>query len=101
MLADMEAYAKLLLPVMCSAAAASGAVTGAGALYMGSSLFFSLLISLVRDAAHSADLCLYRAGCGGMCAEGRQAVRPAAADRLVHLRGFEGHDVRDLRHICL
>lgn len=48
MLADMEAYAKLLLPVMCSAAAASGAVTGAGALYMGSSLFFSLLISLIR-----------------------------------------------------
>lgn len=48
MLADMETYAKLLLPVMCSAAAASGAVTGAGALYMGSSLFFSLLISLIR-----------------------------------------------------
>ena len=48
MLADMEAYAKLLLPVMCSAAAASGAVNGAGALYMGSSLFFSLLISLIR-----------------------------------------------------
>lgn len=48
MLADMEAYAKLLLPVMCSAAAASGAVTGAGALYMGSSLFFSLLISLIQ-----------------------------------------------------
>ena len=46
---EMEAYSKLLLPVMCGAAAASGALTGASALYMGSSLFFSLLTTLVRS----------------------------------------------------
>ena len=46
---EMEAYSKLLLPVMCGAAAASGALTGAGALYMGSSLFFSILTTLVRS----------------------------------------------------
>ena len=46
---EMEAYSKLLLPVMCGAAAASGSLTGAGSLYMASSLFFSLLISLVRS----------------------------------------------------
>ena len=45
---DLDAYAKLLLPVMCGAAAASGAVTGAGAVYMGASLFFSVLTSAVR-----------------------------------------------------
>ncbi len=45
---EMEAYSKLLLPVMCGAAAASGALTGAS-LYMGSSLFFSLLTTLVRS----------------------------------------------------
>ena len=42
---EMEAYAKLLLPVMCGAASAAGALSGAGSLYMGSSLFFSLLTS--------------------------------------------------------
>ena len=31
---EMEAYSKLLLPVMCGAAAASGSLTGAGSLYM-------------------------------------------------------------------
>ena len=46
---EMEAYSKLLLPVMCGAAAASGSLTGAGSLYMASSLFFSLLTSLVRS----------------------------------------------------
>ena len=46
---EMEAYSKLLLPVMCGAAAASGALTGASTLYMGSSLFFSLLTTLVRS----------------------------------------------------
>ena len=46
---EMEAYSKLLLPVMCGAAAAAGAPTGASALYMGSSLFFSLLTTLVRS----------------------------------------------------
>lgn len=45
---ELEAYAKLLLPVMCAAATASGAVTGAGALYMGSSLVFSILTSAIR-----------------------------------------------------
>ena len=45
---EMEAYAKLLLPVMCGAASAAGALSGAGSLYMGSSLFFSLLTSLIR-----------------------------------------------------
>ena len=45
---EMEAYAKLLLPVMCGAASAAGALSGAGCLYMGSSLFFSLLTSLIR-----------------------------------------------------
>lgn len=46
---EMEAYSKLLLPVMCSAAAASGALTGSGALYMGSALFFSVLLSVIRS----------------------------------------------------
>ena len=45
---EMEAYAKLLLSVMCGAASAAGALSGAGSLYMGSSLFFSLLTSLIR-----------------------------------------------------
>lgn len=40
---EMQTYAKLLLPVISGAAAACGAVTGAGALYMGSSLFFGFL----------------------------------------------------------
>ena len=40
---EMEAYSKLLLPVMCGAAAASGALTGASTLYMGSSLFLVCL----------------------------------------------------------
>ena len=48
MLDEMDAYSRLLLPVMCGAAAASGSLTGSGALYMGSSLFFSLLTSLIR-----------------------------------------------------
>lgn len=47
---ELDAYAKLLLPVMCGAATASGAVTGAGAVYMGSSLFFSMLTSAIRAA---------------------------------------------------
>lgn len=47
-LEQMQTYSTLLLPVMCSAAAASGAFTGAGALYMGSSWFFSLLLTAVR-----------------------------------------------------
>ena len=38
----------VLLPVMCGAASAAGALSGAGSLYMGSSLFFSLLTSLIR-----------------------------------------------------
>ena len=46
---EMEAYSKLLLPVMCGTAAASGSLTGSSALYMGSSLFFSLLTTLVRS----------------------------------------------------
>lgn len=45
---QMQTYAKLLLPVMCGAAAASGAVTSAGALYMGSSLVFSVLTSATQ-----------------------------------------------------
>ena len=40
---EMEAYSKLLLPVMCGAAAASGSLTGAGSLYMASSLFSACL----------------------------------------------------------
>lgn len=45
----LDDYSKLLLPVMSGAAAASGAMTGAGALYMGSSLFFSVMTSAIRS----------------------------------------------------
>lgn len=48
-LEQMQTYAKLLLPVMCGAAVASGAVTSASALYMGSSLFFSLLTTAAQS----------------------------------------------------
>jgi stage III sporulation protein AE len=41
-------FTKLLLPVLSSAAAASGALTSAGALYVGSSLFLSVLASAIR-----------------------------------------------------
>ena len=41
-------YTKLLLPVLSSAAVASGAVTGGSALYAGSMLFMSVLSSLLH-----------------------------------------------------
>ena len=44
----LEEFSKLLLPVMCSAALASGAATSSGAVYLASSLFFSVLASLIR-----------------------------------------------------
>lgn len=40
-------FSALLLPVLCSACAASGALTSAGALYAGSSLFMSVLTKAV------------------------------------------------------
>lgn len=75
---EMEAYSKLLLPVMCGAAAASGSLTGAGSLYMASSLFFSLLTSLVRSRMRAAR---------------REARKRPAARGLVHNRAPEGCDV--------
>ena len=48
MLDEMEAYSKLLLPVMSAAATASGAPAGGSVLYVGSTLFFSVLTSAIR-----------------------------------------------------
>lgn len=46
---ELESYSKLLLSVLCSAAAASGASVTAGSVYAGSCLFFGVLISLIRS----------------------------------------------------
>ena len=40
-------FSSLLLPVLCSACAASGGITSAGALYAGSSFFMSVLVRAV------------------------------------------------------
>jgi stage III sporulation protein AE len=42
-------FTELLLPVLSSAAAASGAVSASAALYVGSSLFMSMLTSVIRS----------------------------------------------------
>lgn len=47
-LEQIEAFSKLLLPVMSSAALASGAFTASGALYLGASFFFSILSTAIR-----------------------------------------------------
>ena len=46
---ELESYSKLLLSVLCSAAAASGASVTAGSVYAGSCLFFGVLISMIRS----------------------------------------------------
>lgn len=42
-------FSSLLLPVLSSACAASGGVTGAGVLYAGSTLFFSVLTNMICE----------------------------------------------------
>lgn len=44
---DLSSYGKLLLPVMTSAMAAQGGITGSAALYAGTALFDAVLISLI------------------------------------------------------
>lgn len=46
---EISNFTSLLLPVLSSAAAASGAITSASALYVGSSLFLSVLVSVIRS----------------------------------------------------
>ena len=46
-------FSSLLLPVLCSACAASGGLTSSGALYAGSSFFMSVLTKAECMAAHS------------------------------------------------
>lgn len=89
---EMEAYSKLLLPVMCGAAAASGALTGASALYMGSSLFFSLLTTLVRSLI--VPLVYVFVGLAAAeCALPSGKLKRPAAFGLVHCSAAEGCDV--------
>lgn len=45
---EMTAFSQTLLPVLTTAAAASGALTSAGAKYLASSMFLDLLMSLAR-----------------------------------------------------
>ena len=49
MLDKITNFSVLLLPTLSSAAAASGAMTASAALYVGSSLFMSILSSLIRS----------------------------------------------------
>lgn len=44
---EVSAFSELLLPVLSSAIAASGAVTSAGVLYAGSALFMNVLLTLI------------------------------------------------------
>lgn len=44
---DISSYGKLLLPVMTSAMAAQGGITGSAALYAGTALFDAVLIGLI------------------------------------------------------
>lgn len=46
---DLSEYGKLLLPVMTSAMAAQGGLTGSTALYTGTALFDTVLVSLIRS----------------------------------------------------
>lgn len=47
-ISDLSAYGKLLLPVMTSAMAAQGGVTGSAALYAGTAIFDTVLCSLIN-----------------------------------------------------
>lgn len=46
---DISSYGKLLLPVMTSAMAAQGGITGSAALYAGTALFDAVLIGLISN----------------------------------------------------
>ena len=90
---EMEAYSKLLLPVMCGAAAASGSLTGAGSLYMASSLFFQPAYLACPQSARAARICVHWPCRSRMRAARREARKRPAARGLVHNRAPEGCDV--------
>lgn len=46
---DLSEYGKLLLPVMTSAMAAQGGITGSAALYTGTAVFDTVLVSLISN----------------------------------------------------
>lgn len=46
-IAELSEYGKLLLPVMTSAMAAQGGITGSAALYAGTAIFITILCSLI------------------------------------------------------
>lgn len=75
-------FVTLLLPVMSAALSASGGVTGAGALYAGSMLFFDVLMRLIRSFLIPLTYA-FTALAAAECAVGNETLR-----RLRELTGW-------------
>lgn len=71
---ELSNYGKLLLPVMAAALAAQGGVTSAGALYVGTTVFDTLLGSLITRVFTPMVFILLTVGIAG-CALGDETLK--------------------------
>lgn len=74
---ELSEYGKLLLPVMTSAMAAQGGLTGSAALYAGTALFDSVLASLVSNLL-TPMVYIYLVLCAGNSALGEDVLKRMA-----------------------
>ena len=73
-ISELSNYGKLLLPVMASALAAQGGITSAGALYVGTTVFDTLLGSMISRVFVPMVFILLTVGVAG-CALGDEALK--------------------------
>ena len=71
---ELSNYGKLLLPVMASALAAQGGITSAGALYVGTTVFDTLLGSMISSVFVPMVFILLTVGIAG-CALGDETLK--------------------------
>lgn len=71
---ELSNYGKLLLPVMASALAAQGGITSAGALYVGTTVFDTLLSSMISSVFVPMVFILLTVGVAG-CALGDETLK--------------------------
>ena len=71
---ELSNYGKLLLPVMAAALAAQGGVTSAAALYVGTTVFDTLLCTLIAGLFTPMVFCLLTVGIAG-CALGDETLK--------------------------
>ena len=71
---ELSNYGKLLLPVMASALAAQGGITSAGALYVGTTVFDTLLGSMITNVFVPMVFILLTVGIAG-CALGDETLK--------------------------